>query len=577
MKIYLLPILNFLTKYICELIFLVCIYFSFQFQAQYNNCEKIIKADGLGYYSYLPAIFIYNDYNFSFTKDISNKYEHMNFGDGFLKETSEGKVNKYYFGLSILWLPFFLIVHLLAIIFGLSADGYSIIYQISVLVAANFYLWLGCKYLFKLILEYSIPKYVAAFIISLIVFGTNLFFYVTFDESHTHAYSFSIISLFLFSVYSFFKFKIIKHLYLSAFLLGIIVLLRPSNLVIATMFLFFAGSYQNFREIILNYKKELFISIIIFLVALFPQFLLYYLQSGKFMVWSYGDEKFYFSNPHIFDVLFSYRKGIFIYTPLVFFSLFGLFYLYTNNKFQFIVLLVFLFVSTYIISSWWCWWYGASLGQRAFVDYYAVLGLLFSFFYLSFKKNYQKWIFFSSTSVLAFYSLILSYQYRNSIIDWGDMNKQKYWFTFLKTDKSIEGLAFFNDLFSGIETANIVNIKASNNKYLSSGRDSLNHVFANADNALLWEAFNMIFLDNHKIAFRSDDGKYISTRLDYGNILTHVADEINECGKFEMFPIAKDSFLLKAYNGKFVVLNGEILSANSDNITDAEHFLLIKK
>ena len=147
---------DFLIKYICEIILLLCIFFSFHQQSIDNNCEKVVLADGLGYYSYLPAIFIYNDYEFAFTKSVSGKYEKMNFGDGFLKETDSGKVNKYYLGLSILLLPFFLIAHFLAIILGLPADGYSQIYQISVLLAANFYVWLGCKYLRKLILSYSV-------------------------------------------------------------------------------------------------------------------------------------------------------------------------------------------------------------------------------------------------------------------------------------------------------------------------------------------------------------------------------------------------------------------------------------
>src|SRR6187549_3932109 len=93
-------IFNFVTKYICELILIISIYFSFQYQSQYNNCEKIIKSDGQGYYAYLPAVFIYNDYDFSFTKSISGKYEHMVFGEGFMNETSFGEqANKYYCGL----------------------------------------------------------------------------------------------------------------------------------------------------------------------------------------------------------------------------------------------------------------------------------------------------------------------------------------------------------------------------------------------------------------------------------------------------------------------------------------------
>ena len=39
-----------------------------------------------------------------------------------------------------------------------------------------------------------------------------------------------------------------------------------------------------------------------------------------------------------------------------------------------------------------------------------------------------------------------------------------------------------------------------------------------------------------------------------------------------MLPLEKDSFLLKACSGNFIVLKGETLAANSVNIFDAEHF-----
>ena len=565
-----------MVKYICEIILILCVFFSFHQQSIDNNCEKIVLADGLGYYSYLPAIFIYNDYEFSFTKSISEKHEKMNFGDGFLKETDSGKVNKYYFGLSILLLPFFLVAHFLAILLGLPADGYSQIYQISVLLAANFYVWLGCKYLRKLILSYSVSENAAAFILLLTVFGTNLFFYTTFYSSYTHAYSFALISIFLFSVHSFFLKENVKYLYFSALLLGIIALLRPTNLVIIILFPFLAGSLQRFWEKIKKFARYIPIAFTIFLLAIFPQFLLYYVQTGHFMVWSYGDEKFYFDNPEFLNVLFSYKKGLFVYTPLCLVALVGLFPLFKNNKFQFTIMVLFLFLSTYIISSWWCWYYGGSLGQRVFIDYYAILGLLFSFLYLGLKKNYHKWLFFLITLPLVYYSLILSYQYRYRMIDYSGMNKQKFWFIFLRTEKSLEGLTS-SGAFSNTGSTNIINIKASNNKYLSSERNESNYILANRNEASGWEVFNMILLDNNNIAIKSDDGKYVSARLDNGAVLAHVADEIKPWEIFEKVQFDKDSFMLKACNGKFVALSGDTLYANAENISHAEHFTIIYK
>lgn len=240
-------------------------------------------------------------------------------------------------------------------------------------------------------------------------------------------------------------------------------------------------------------------------------------------------------------------------------------------------MVLFLVLSTYVISSWWCWFYGSSLGQRVFVDYYAVLALLVSFLYMDLKANYQKWIFYSISPILVLYSLILTYQYTHNIIDIYGMNQQKFWFTFLRTDRSIEGLASSQGLFPTAGFANIVNIKVSNGKYLCSERDEANHILANRSEASGWEAFNMIMLDNNKIGIRSDDGNYISAHPDRGAVLTHGAREIKSWETFEMVALESDRFALKSFNGKFITSNGDLLYANSDGIGNAERFVFIKK
>ena len=54
-------------------------------------------------------------------------------------------------GLALLLLPFFLIAHLLSYFLSYPMDGYSLLYQYAISIAALFYLWLGCKYLMRLV------------------------------------------------------------------------------------------------------------------------------------------------------------------------------------------------------------------------------------------------------------------------------------------------------------------------------------------------------------------------------------------------------------------------------------------
>lgn len=565
--------LDLCAKYVCEIALLLCLFLSYRQQVQDKQWENIIEADGLGYYSYLPAVFIYNDLSFSFTTDIAAKYPNIRFWEGFSKPDSRGQVNKYFVGLSLLWLPFFLLAHLLSLLLGFPADGYSQLYQIFILLAANFYLWIGCRFTRKLLLEYSVPPGPAAFILLSTVFATNLFFYVTADASMTHVYSFALIAAFLYNIHSFFKSIKVNHLYWGALLLGLIVLLRPTNIVIVLMVPFFAGNLKSFFEMIRMHKLPILIAGGIFLLGVLPQFIWYYMQTGHFVVWSYGEEGFNFNDPQIFNVLFSYQKGMFIYTPLILLSLGGLLYLFAKNKFQFAVMLIFLLVSTYIISSWWCWWYGDSLGQRAFIDYYAVLALLLSFLYLSTERRIYKWAYFAVAVIFSVYSFILTYQYRHSIIHRSWMNEQRFWFSFLKTDPKYDGIVYADALFD-LETTNIVTIKAGNNKFLCSERNGSSDVLANRESASSWETFNMVVLENSRIALLADDGHYLSARLNEGGIIRHNAKEIDDWEKFEMVQAEGGRVYLRASNNKFVVLEEEKLAAKADSVNVATGFVI---
>src|SRR6476620_5972078 len=89
--------------------------------------QLFIHGDGLGYYSYLPATFIYgdNDYEFEWFNKVYSKYYgpglFENPEDNFMVDYGERRINKYYQGLAFLWIPFFVVAHLVANATGLPA------------------------------------------------------------------------------------------------------------------------------------------------------------------------------------------------------------------------------------------------------------------------------------------------------------------------------------------------------------------------------------------------------------------------------------------------------------------------
>ena len=135
------------------------------------------------------------------------------------------------------------------------------------------------------------------------------------------------------------------------------------------------------------------------------------------------------------NVLFSFRKGLFVYTPLILLAGFGLIAI-LSKPVKLISMMIFLALSTYIIASWWNWYYGDSFGLRAFIDYYGIYALLIALFLnrLSFKGDKL----FLTLLFLPFIGLNLfqTWQYSNWIINPYSMNKEKYEYVFLKSDST---------------------------------------------------------------------------------------------------------------------------------------------
>ena len=137
--------------------FLISIIIVFLFFRPLNSpWHKFIAGDGFGYYSYLPATYIYNDTDYSFkwfNKIYKANYVYESFPnpeDNFLVAYNNKRINKYYQGLSYIWLPFFGVAHLVAKFFNYPADGFSQPYQLFIGFASIFYLIIGLVYLRKI-------------------------------------------------------------------------------------------------------------------------------------------------------------------------------------------------------------------------------------------------------------------------------------------------------------------------------------------------------------------------------------------------------------------------------------------
>lgn len=402
--------------------------------------KSLLSHDALGYYSYLPAVFIYNDLDYRFIEQIDVKYNQIR-NPYILKahpDIQGGKKNRYYCGTAISLLPFFFIAHFISGIIGADQDGYSKLYLIIINVAAICYLLTGLIVLFRFLKPVALTEGQKTLLLFSTVFGTNIFYYVINEPGMSHIYSFTFVITFLYYSQQYFIYPKSKYLLILAALLGLITIIRPVNALVILLLPFTAGNYRSLKkglQYLIQKPTITVIGLLIFTVILIPQLLIYKHTEGVFFYYSYTGEGFNFLEPHFFDILFSYRKGLFLYTPLFFIALFGGYYLFKHSGFQFFSLFLFLIVLTYVLSSWWCWYYGGSFSGRPYLEFTGLFIFLLAITLKNLKPPVLNRIYVSVIILLIMVCQFQTYQYRKAYIHWSDMTKEQYWDVFLNPDK----------------------------------------------------------------------------------------------------------------------------------------------
>jgi hypothetical protein len=388
----------------------------------------VINNDAVSYYSYLPATFIYNDLSFQFVDSLPKDFE----GRIWYQKTPEGaRVQKMTMGLSVLYSPFFFIAHTISRFTDYPTNGYSKIYSMFLCLAGLFYGLLGLVILSKILLRFFSDNIVALSIL-VIAFGTNFFFYVTNEGEMSHSFNFFLFSVFLYFSIQWNRKQSIFNTLLVGLTGGLIVLVRPSNIVaflIPVLYgIYSVNTLKSKLSLLLeNWWKLLLIGLIVVLIFT-PQLIYWKSVTGKWFYYSYGDEGFFFSNPQLLNGLFSYRKGWLLYTPIMIFSVVGIPFLYKKLKEFSTAITIFFILNVYIIFSWWSWWYGGGFGARPLIESYVFLSIPLAVFleYLFAKGKAIKII----ASILLFLFIILnlfqSLQYRRTIIHWDSMTKESY-------------------------------------------------------------------------------------------------------------------------------------------------------
>jgi hypothetical protein len=349
---------------------------------------QLIGSDGVAYYVYARSLVIDHDLDFT------NEFTYFQLKPAAFTRTPAGHIgNKYAVGPALLWMPFFLAAHALALAaralgLGLAADGYSYLYQSAISIGSIVYGSLGFWMAYACTRR-MFSQLAALAAVGLLWLGSNSFYYMTFEPSMSHMVSLFSVALLLSIWFVWFR-NIEQPALRRAAALGaaggLVLLVRLQDapflllpygyLLIRCIQTWRAGSIRAAQHWLVCGLIAMPCTLLVFA----PQLAVWQHLYGTWAVSPYFEDHipaFQWLHPQLGGVLVSTFHGLFTWHPIYLFALCGLAVVAQQDRRLAILLAALLLLEVYIVSAWWAWWQGDSFGGRMFLSaiWIWVLGL----------------------------------------------------------------------------------------------------------------------------------------------------------------------------------------------------------
>ena len=301
----------------------------------YYSVKTVDGGDDTGYYSYLRSIFFDGDIDF-----INERYyAHIN------RFNSTGYVfSNWQLGQAVLYLPFFLAGHLLALLYGslgypIKADGYSSPYFVATAVASATYLFAGLMIMCR-VLKKIVDERVAVIASVSLWMASPLLYYTFIRQRMAHTTEFFLAGLFVMAWLHYRESnKKLDHAVMGG-CLGLLCLVRLINAnygvlyIVDMFFLYFVGRNSVNPIKITDVLMNTLCFVAMFIVFLLPQFVAWNQLNG-FIISSYlldtlqsqaieTSTSSVMLGSKLYELFFSAKWGLIVATPLWFAGLIGL-------------------------------------------------------------------------------------------------------------------------------------------------------------------------------------------------------------------------------------------------------------
>jgi hypothetical protein len=400
----------------------MCAHTLYRHDSKSSARQLVMGSDMEGYYQYLP-------YTFFKDKDITRMRWARPYGE-------DRTLNVFTCGVAILELPFFLVAHVVSELLEMDDRGYNAVYFSSVLYAAIFYVFIGLYFLYKALMRFFTEW--SSFMTTVLVFlATNLFYYTAMQPGMSHAFSFFLLSVYIYFVPGFYEKPGIKSSLKMILPLALAVLIRPTNILAGLYFLLYGIS--SFREagqrlamLAGRWYLLMFMAFVSFLIFI-PQMLYWHKVTGHWVVYSYTDSRFTNAlTPQFRTVLIGPRNGWFLYTPLMLLATGGLLYLAFLRKLSGPAILLIMVLIIYINASWCMPTFSSAAGYRALIEWIPFMAIPLAFVIENIQdRKGWKGALYSLLFLFVVYNLLFSYGYENYY--W--WNTEWQWSNFLRLVK----------------------------------------------------------------------------------------------------------------------------------------------
>jgi hypothetical protein len=338
--------------------------------------RALIRSDGRYYYIWARSILL--DHDIDFRNDYSTIRDPAEpLPPESAVRTPRGYVvNKYPVGMAVLEVPGLLLGHVVAhYVLPNQANGVSAPYQIATAWSLLLLYMVSFFLLYRAMLSLGAVRLWASSFCLMALVGTNLIHYVVREPAMAHAAGVAVFNVLVYLMVKWVdatKRVRFVHSILMGAVIGLLALIRSTN---ALLFPVLAALLWTRRRIRFSELMPMLGGAVV--VASLQPVSLWFLW-GRLRFSTYFNESFTSGLSGVLNTLTSARHGLLVYSPwyaiLLLFVVYGAVVIPRLRRICGAAMVSFVLMAV-ANGTWWCWWFGSSFGNRAFVEILPALSL----------------------------------------------------------------------------------------------------------------------------------------------------------------------------------------------------------